>query len=129
MLIFAVLLIVALASLLIYFKTIDNIITIIICVLSIILLVILSILAIGVHITEPALYESNKQLYNSLTYQLEHDVYDNDNDIGKSGLYAKITNWNTDLARGRVMQDNIWIGVFWNNYYDEFDFIEFPEGG
>lgn len=83
-------------------------------------------MAIGVHITEPALYESNKQLYNSLTYQLEHDIYDNDNDIGKFELYEKITDWNIDLAEGKVMQNNIWFGALWHNYYDEFDFIEFP---
>lgn len=129
MLIFAVLLIIALVSLLISFKTIDEIITPIICGVSLAILAIASIMAIGVQITEPALYESNKQLYNSLTYQLEHNIYDNSNDIGKSELYEKITNWNTDLATGRVMQDNIWIGAFWPDYYDEFDFIKFPEGG
>lgn len=129
MLIFVVLLIIALASLLIYFKTCDKVITPIICGVSLALLAILSIMVICAHIMEPALYESNKQMYNSLTYQLEHYIYDSNNDIGKFELYEKITNWNTDLATGKIMQDNIWIGVFWHNYYDEFDFIEFPEGG
>lgn len=129
MLIFVVLIIIAVISLLISFKTLNKTITPIICGVSLALLLILSIMAIGVHITEPTLYESNKQLYNSLTYQLEHDIYDNDNDIGKFKLYEKITDWNADLATGKVMQDNIWFGAFWHNYYDEFEFIEFPEGG
>lgn len=122
MLIFVVLIIIAVVSFLIYFKNPNATITPIICEVSLVALVILSIIAIGVRITEPALYESNKQLYNSLTYQLEHD-------IGKFELYEKITDWNVDLAEGKVMQNNIWFGALWHNYYDKFDFIEFPEGG
>lgn len=127
MLIFVVLIIIATASLLISFKTLDQMIAPVLCGVSLALLLILSIMATFVHITEPALYESDKKVYDSLAYQLKHDIYDND--IGKYKLYEKITNWNTDLATGKIMQDNIWIGVFWYNYYDEFDFIEFPEGG
>jgi len=34
---------------------------------------------------------ANQQLYDSLVYQLENNLYDNDNDIGKRELYEKVT--------------------------------------
>ena len=64
------------------------------------------------------------QRYESLTYQLENNLYDNDNDLGKKELYDQIQAWNEDLAEGKAMQHDIWDGAFYPNIYDEFDFIE-----
>lgn len=58
---------------------------------------------------------------------MENDVYENDNDIGKLELYEKVTKWNSDLARNKVLQYDPWIGVFYPNIYDNFDFIELPK--
>lgn len=62
--------------------------------------------------------------YESLVYQLENDLYDNDNDLGKRELYADIQDWNEDLAQYKANQDDLWIGVFIPNIYDQFEFIE-----
>lgn len=70
---------------------------------------------------------ANEQLYTSLVYQLENNLYDNDNDIGKFELYAKVTNWNIDLARGQVMQHDFWFGIFYPDVYDNFEFIKLPD--
>jgi hypothetical protein len=62
--------------------------------------------------------------YDSLVYQLENNLYDNDNDLGKRELYVDIQDWNEDLAWHKANQDDFWIGVFIPNIYDDFDFIE-----
>lgn len=67
---------------------------------------------------------SFEQRYESLVFQLENNLYDNDNDFGKKELYNQIQRWNEDLARGKAMQDDIWLGVFWPDIYDDFEFIE-----
>lgn len=67
---------------------------------------------------------ANQQRYDSLVYQLENNLYDNDNDLGKKELYDEIQNWNEDLAKGQVMQHDIWVGWFYPNIYDGFEFIE-----
>lgn len=66
----------------------------------------------------------NQAIYDSLIYQLENNLYDNDNDLGKKELYNQIQEWNKDLADGKAMTHDPWLGIFWIDAYDEFEFIE-----
>ncbi len=91
--------------------------------------VVMIIFAIVVNVGTDGMIAAKQQLYDSLTYQLEHDLYDNDNDIGKKELYSQITDWNADLAQGKAMQHDKWVGIFYPNIYDGFDFIVFEEAG
>ncbi len=62
--------------------------------------------------------------YDSLVYQYENNIYDNDNDLGKRDLMEDIEAWNTDLAYRKKIQRNFWVGIFYPNIYDDFVFIE-----
>lgn len=126
MLIFVVLIAVTILSFVVAVKSYNDLFAIIPGMSSMVLLI-LVIMAVSTNIAYSGDIEANKKLYESLTYQLENSIYDSDNNIGKYELYEKITDWNTDLARGKAMTHNIWVGIFWSDSYDEFDFIEFPE--
>ena len=84
-----------------------------------IMLVVIIVNNVGVE----ASIESNKQRYDSLVYQAENNLYENDNDLGKKDLVNQIQEWNEDLARGKALQDDFWVGIFYADIYDEFDFI------
>ena len=73
----------------------------------------------------PGYIASTNQTYDSLTYQLENNIYDNDNDIGKKELYDDIQEYNETIAKRKVLQDDFWLGVFYPDIYDQFKLIEF----
>ena len=79
--------------------------------------------SIATHIQAPAFVETNKVRYASLVYQAEASLYENDNDIGLKELANQITEWNEDLANGKAYQNNIWLGAFYPDVYDQFEFI------
>lgn len=70
---------------------------------------------------------SMQEKRSALVYQLENDLYDNDNDLGKKELYSEITEYNCDVAKGKIKQNNIWVYNIYPNVYDELELIEFPE--
>lgn len=75
------------------------------------------------HVGIEAEIEGNKQRYDSLVYQAEARLYENDNDVGKKDLANQIQEWNEDMARGKALQNDFWVGIFIPNIYDEFEFI------
>ena len=62
--------------------------------------------------------------YEALTYQYENNFYDNDNDIGKKELVSEIQCWNSDLAYRKTIQRDFWVGIYYPNVYDQFEFIK-----
>ena len=95
----------------------------IISVIAGIAFVIMLIVVISNNVGIEATIEANKQRYESLVYQAENNLYENDNDLGKKDLVNQIQEWNEDLARGKILQDDFWVGIFYADIYDEFDFI------
>ena len=103
----------------------DSLATIMIAVFTGICIVISGFILIDSYGNVEAMIAKNNQTYESLTYQLENNLYDNDNDLGKKELYNQITEWNEDLACYQNIQDNFWFGIYYPNVFDQFKFIEY----
>ena len=89
-------------------------------------ILIMSIVIIEANVPAEAKAEQYQMRYESLVYQYENDVYDGDDDVvGKRDLYCDIEYWNSDLAYRKRMQRDFWVGIFYPNIYDRFEFIEY----
>lgn len=126
--IFIVIFIVAIVAYLIcdrnYFDTTAS--TIISYVSALVIVIMLICIAFE-HINIDGRIDAKKQKYETLSYQINNDLYSNDNDIGKRELYEQVRDWNEDLAYAKKAQNDFWIGIFYADIYDEFDYICLPQ--
>lgn len=93
-----------------------------------VIIFILLLITLTNNIEQRGQIDAYQKRYEILTYQLKNNMYDNDNEIGKRNIYSKIERWNCDLAYRKKMQNNIFVGMFYPNIYDNFEFIELPQG-
>ena len=77
------------------------------------------------YITAGSNVAENKQRYEILTYQIQTQMYNNDNEYGKQELMQKIQDWNEDLARYQSLQKNLMVGIYIPNVFDQFEFIDY----
>ena len=131
--IFLILLAISVFFLVLYYKKWDNypynkdwieVVSMFVSVASALVVLIMSIFVIIANVGVEGKIASNEQRYESLVYQLENEIYENDNDLGKYDLYNQIREWNEDLAEGKAMQNDFWFGIFYPDIFDEFEFIE-----
>ena len=104
-----------------------NIISLSLAITAFILSIVLGGISIIARAGADAYLASMQEKRSALVYQLENDIYDNDNDLGKKELYSEITEYNCDVAEGKIKQDNIWVYNLYSDVYDELELIEFPE--
>ena len=97
----------------------------VLAVLFFIISAVLGVIAISASVGSESYLASMQEKRNALVYQLENNLYDNDNDLGKKELYSEITEYNCDVAKGKIMQDNIWVYNLYADVYDELELIEF----
>ena len=109
------------------FWDIISFISIALTVLFFIISAVLGVIAISASVGSESYLASMQEKRNALVYQLENDLYDNDNDLGKKELYSEITEYNCDVAKGKIMQDNIWVYNLYSDVYDDLELIEFDE--
>lgn len=64
----------------------------------------------------------------SLVYQMENDLYSNDNDLGKKDLYGEIQEYNESIASAQRNEKDLWLGIYYVNIYDQFELIELNGG-
>lgn len=105
-------------------KFVLNIISAVVAIISGIVMLLLICGVIIANVGVEGEIATKEQKYESLVYQLENNLYDNDNDLGKKELYNEIRDWNASIAAGKAMQYNPWFGVFYPDIYDRFELIE-----
>ena len=90
-------------------------------------LVLCSIVSIFIYSSADATTAEYNAERQSLIYQLENNLYDNNNDLGKKDLYDQITEYNKDVVSGRELHNKFLTACFYPDIYDDLELIEFDE--
>ena len=90
-------------------------------------LVLCSIVSIFIYSSADATTAEYNAERQSLIYQLENNLYDNNNDLGKKDLYDQITEYNKDIVSGRELHNKFLTACFYPDIYDDLELIEFDE--
>lgn len=77
---------------------------------------------------EQAKVNGKKEIYNSLTYQYENAVFDDDDDVvGRKELYNQIAEYNSDVKYYQTLQRDFWLGIYFPNVYDQLELIVYDK--
>ena len=106
-----------------YWDSTPGIISYAVAVVSLLVVFVFGLVALGCAMNEDAYLAEQQAIYDSLVYQIENNLYDNDNDIGKFELLQQITEWNSALSKYKIASKNIWYGMTEYQCYDQLQFI------
>lgn len=101
-------------------------ITAIVSAISGIVCIIAIIICIIVRINIPGDIVAYQERYESLCYQAQNNLYDNDNDFGKKELANEIREYNEEIVRGKALSKNVWINLYYpHEIYDNLETIPY----
>ena len=68
--------------------------------------------------------KSKYETYNALIYKAETESIRDEFGVVNKEYIDDIQEWNEDVAFGKTIQDNIWIGIFYPHIYDYLETID-----
>lgn len=66
----------------------------------------------------------NQETYKSLVYKAEAEAIRDEFGIVNKEYIDEIQNWNTDIVKYQTLTHNFWVGIFYPDWYDEFETID-----
>lgn len=67
---------------------------------------------------------TNQETYKSLVYKAETEAIRDEFGIVDKKYVDEIQNWNTDVVKYQTLTHNFWVGIFYPDWYDEFETID-----
>ena len=96
-----------------------------IIVLAVIVLSGMTVGIIAETIQADALKASYTETYNSLIYKMESTTCRDEFGFLNKEVIDEVTEWNETISYNKIAQDNIWVGCFTPNIYDDFELIDY----
>lgn len=93
--------------------------------ISIAAVIVMFIGILGTHIAAKPFIAENQEKYNTLIYKLESENCRDEFGLLNKEIIDEIQNWNEDLAYYKSAQKDFWIGIFFPNIFDQFEFIDY----
>ena len=89
-----------------------------------IITVIMIFIAVGNNVYNSGLIASNEERYKALIYKAQSYQSRDEFGIVNKSFIDEIQDWNEDVAEGKALQHDFWVGIFYPNIYDNFETID-----
>lgn len=77
------------------------------------------------HTNVEAELEKNREIYDALTYKMESTTCRDEFGFLSKEVIDEVQEWNKDVRYYQSAQDDLWVGIFYPNVYDEFVTIDY----
>lgn len=77
------------------------------------------------HSNVEARLEREREIYDALTYKMESTTCRDEFGFLSKEVIDEVQEWNKDVRYHQAVQDDLWIGIFYPNVYDEFETISY----
>ena len=96
------------------------------CIGGVALFIMLIILPLG-HLGIDGYVEADKERYKALTYKVESDSCRDEFGLLSKEVIDEIQEWNEAVVKGKTLQRDFWVGIFYPNIYDDFETIDYEK--
>lgn len=107
-----------------YTNTDVEMITLFLAAIIIVVTIFAGIFSFAAYIRQDATIAKYQIKYDILVYQLNDGAYDNVIDYNRKDLFNDIIKYNSDVMRGRINHENMWLKVFYPEDWDSLPLIE-----
>ena len=77
------------------------------------------------HSNVEARVERNREIYDALTYKMESTTCRDEFGFLSKEVIDEVQEWNKDVRYYQTVQDDLWVGIFYPNVFDEFETIDY----
>lgn len=69
--------------------------------------------------------ELNKERYKALTYKIESGACRDEFGLLSKEVIDEVQDWNECVVKGKKIQNDFWLGVFYPDVYDQYETIDY----
>ena len=77
------------------------------------------------HSNVEARLEQKRETYDALTYKMESTTCRDEFGFLSKEVIDEVQEWNKDVRYYQTVQDDLWVGIFYPNVFDEFETIDY----
>lgn len=77
------------------------------------------------HSNVEARLEQRRETYDALTYKMESTTCRDEFGFLSKEVIDEVQEWNKDVRYYQTVQDDLWVGIFYPNVFDEFKTIDY----
>ena len=77
------------------------------------------------HVGSNREYILKQEEYEALTYKVENVNSQDDFNLNGKAIIDEVCEWNKEIRNKQYLTNNIWVGIFWPEFWNELELIDY----